>query len=246
MEAARLGDLGLLTIGGWLADDAVVGVFLTQALHRQLHRALGAFVSHRNVSLLLWRRISIGCNICYIMSAAAGASPRWLLFVHQLPATPSNIRVKTWRRLQQIGAVPMKNSIYVLPNTAQTVEDFEWLRTEVVSLGGAASIFEAATISGIDETEIVSAFQTARARDFVALSKELRAFRAKLRRGRPDTGQRKTILSLQERLDTLKRIDFFPSAASSHAESAMQKLQPEASGGRQSAYPPSGVIDKRE
>src|SRR4051794_6312399 len=44
--------------------------------------------------------------------------PRWLLLGHQLPATrSSNARVKTWRRLQQIGAVPARNSVYVLPNT---------------------------------------------------------------------------------------------------------------------------------
>ena len=58
----------------------------------------------------------------------------WLVFVHQLPAEPSNGRVRIWRRLQQIGAVPVKNAVYVLPNSPQAVEDFEWLRTEVVSL----------------------------------------------------------------------------------------------------------------
>jgi hypothetical protein len=39
--------------------------------------------------------------------AAAPAARRWLLFVHQLPSLPSNLRVTTWRRLQQIGAVPL-------------------------------------------------------------------------------------------------------------------------------------------
>jgi hypothetical protein len=63
-------------------------------------------------------------------------TPRWLLLAHQLPTRPSNARVKTWRRLQQIGAVPARNSVYVLPNTDQCREDFEWLRTEIVALGG--------------------------------------------------------------------------------------------------------------
>jgi hypothetical protein len=44
---------------------------------------------------------------------------RWLLLAHQLPSRPSNARVKTWRRLQQIGAVSTRNSVYVLPNTEQ-------------------------------------------------------------------------------------------------------------------------------
>jgi hypothetical protein len=48
----------------------------------------------------------------------------WLLLVHQLPVRPSNVRVKTWRRLQDLGAVAVKNSVYALPNTAATQEDF--------------------------------------------------------------------------------------------------------------------------
>ena len=46
------------------------------------------------------------------------APHRWLLFVHQLPARPSNLRVRTWRRLQQLGALPIKQSVYVLPDSA--------------------------------------------------------------------------------------------------------------------------------
>ena len=68
---------------------------------------------------------------------------RWLLLAHQLPTTRSNARVKTWRRLQQLGAVPARSSVYVLPNTDQSREDFEWLRTEIVALGGEATVFAA-------------------------------------------------------------------------------------------------------
>jgi hypothetical protein len=59
------------------------------------------------------------------------ASRRWLVFVHQLPANPSNLRVSTRRRLQQLGAIPLKQAVYVLPDTPSTREDFEWLKTQV-------------------------------------------------------------------------------------------------------------------
>ena len=39
----------------------------------------------------------------------------WLLLVHQLPPKPTNLRVRVWRKLQQLGAVVVKNSIYILP-----------------------------------------------------------------------------------------------------------------------------------
>jgi hypothetical protein len=76
---------------------------------------------------------------------------RWLVFVHQLPAHPSNGRVKIWRRLQQVGAVALKNAVHVLPDSAQSLEDFVWLREEVVALGGEASIINVSSMSQADE-----------------------------------------------------------------------------------------------
>ena len=63
-------------------------------------------------------------------SSPEPGAPRWLLLVHQLPVRPSNVRVKTWRRLQHLGAVAVKDSVYLLPNTPQAREDFEWLKTD--------------------------------------------------------------------------------------------------------------------
>jgi len=68
---------------------------------------------------------------------------RWLLLIHQLPAKPAYIRVKIWRRLQRIGAVAIKNSVYVLPKSDQTLEDFQWIVREIVEGGGDASLCEA-------------------------------------------------------------------------------------------------------
>src|SRR6185295_4935116 len=48
---------------------------------------------------------------------------RWLILVHQLPPLPSNLRVRTWRRLQALGAVAVKQSVYVLPDTPESRED---------------------------------------------------------------------------------------------------------------------------
>ena len=45
----------------------------------------------------------------------APTEPRWLLLIHQIPPKPSYLRVKIGRRLQGLGAVAVKNSVYVLP-----------------------------------------------------------------------------------------------------------------------------------
>jgi len=95
-----------------------------------------------------------------------------MVFVHQLPAHPSNARVKIWRRLQQVGAVALKNAVHVLPESAQAREDFEWLRGEVIGLGGQAAIFDVPSMSDVDERQIVGQFQSASAAEFGRLRKE--------------------------------------------------------------------------
>ena len=104
------------------------------------------------------------------------AEPRWLLLGHQLPTPSSNARVKTWRRLQQIGAVPAKNSVYVLPNTEQCREDFEWMRSEIVALGGEATVFAADAISEGGTDDIIALFRRAREQEYRALPSNASTF----------------------------------------------------------------------
>lgn len=56
----------------------------------------------------------------------------WLVLIHQIPPKPDALRVKIWRRLQQIGAVAIKQSVYVMPFSEQSREDLSWIRKAVV------------------------------------------------------------------------------------------------------------------
>ncbi|MEO5740268.1 MAG: chromate resistance protein ChrB domain-containing protein, partial [Vicinamibacterales bacterium] len=106
-------------------------------------------------------------------------APSWLVFVHQLPAHPSNGRVKIWRRLQQIGAVALKNAVHVLPDSAQSLEDFEWLREEVIALGGEASLVNVSSMSKADERYIVGELDAARTRELGKRKKELKVMQSR-------------------------------------------------------------------
>ena len=63
----------------------------------------------------------------------------WLVLVHHLPPRPTRLRVRVWRQLQKLGAVSVKNSVYVLPRSEKTLEDFMWLQQEIESGGGEAA-----------------------------------------------------------------------------------------------------------
>ena len=91
---------------------------------------------------------------------SVGGAP-WLLFIHRLPPKPDYLRVKVQRRLRGIGARLLKNSVYVLPNGEEALEDFLWLAEEIRADGGGAMICEASFIGGISNHDVMAMFGTA-------------------------------------------------------------------------------------
>ncbi len=155
---------------------------------------------------------------------------RWLLFVHQLPASPSNLRVRTWRRLQQLGAVPVKQAVYALPDTPAAREDFEWLKTEVTSAGGDASVLAADHIDAFSDDALVEEFRRARQEAYGALAKEIEGVLARVNATRRPRGTRapavpRLVEAFRGRLSALERIDFFGSAGRDRAATLVAQLE---------------------
>jgi hypothetical protein len=98
----------------------------------------------------------------------------WLLLAHQLPPKPAYFRVKIWRRLQDLGAVAIKASLYALPLNADTREDFQWLLREIQEGGGEATLFEARLVDGLTDQEVRALFDKARDADYDTLAAEAR------------------------------------------------------------------------
>jgi len=146
-------------------------------------------------------------------TATPSAGPRrWLLLVHQLPPTPSNLRVRTWRRLQELGAVAVKQSVYVLPDSAEAREDFEWLKVEIDGAGGAAVVYAADHVDAAAEAALIDQFRQVRQQAYAELAGELQRMQraAVSRKGPP--GRRRDLARYRERFAAIERVDFFGSA----------------------------------
>src|SRR5215212_5918180 len=98
------------------------------------------------------------------------AKQEWILLIHQLPPKPTNLRVRTWRKLQKLGAVSIKNSVYVLPCDEKTHEDFQWLKQEIEEAGGEATVFRAGSVEGATDEELIDSFRKARDYDYARLA----------------------------------------------------------------------------
>jgi len=137
----------------------------------------------------------------------------WLLLVHQLPPKPDYLRVKIGRRLQRIGALAVKNTVYVLPSTAQAREDLAWTLREIRESGGDAQLFEARIVDGLSDGELQQRFQDAREADYVPLLKRARALAARAKRGRNRDALAQDVATLRAEVESIRAIDFFDAPA---------------------------------
>jgi hypothetical protein len=155
---------------------------------------------------------------------------RWLLFIHQLPSQPSNLRVTTWRRLQQIGAISLKQAVYVLPDTPDAREDFEWLKAEVKGGGGEASVFAADNVDAWSDDALVEEFRRARQDLYDELARHVeqalkRATGARRREGTRAPALRRRLDMFRERLIAAEKIDFFGSAGRDRVLAILRQLE---------------------
>lgn len=162
------------------------------------------------------------------MTGKEAEGGKWLVLVHQLPARPSNLRVRIWRRLQQLGAVALRNSVYVLPNSAEGREDFEWLRAEIAGLGGAASVMAANVVDAFSDDELVERFRQERAAEYRGLmmdaKKVLRRWRAR-RRGMAGPRARREAQAFRERYQRIRALDFFGSPDADLAADVVSQIE---------------------
>src|SRR6266478_5391613 len=154
---------------------------------------------------------------------------RWLLLIHQIPPKPDYFRVKIWRRLQRVGSVAIKNSVYVLPKSEQTLEDFQWIVREIVEGGGEASLCEAGFLEGLSDGQIEALFRTARDSDYAAIADEARELSKKhhpRRAGEDARSELETDASrLRKRLAEVAALDFFDSLGRQTAEGLVSSLE---------------------
>ena len=124
------------------------------------------------------------------MTTADMTTDRWLLLIRQIPPKPDYLRVKIGRRLQRVGAVPVKNSVYALPDTPAAFEDFQWIRTEIVDGGGDASICRADFVDGLTSEQLRHVFRTARNADYAEVTTAARELWASVKKRDLDASSR--------------------------------------------------------
>lgn len=156
---------------------------------------------------------------------------RWLLLIHQIPPKPGYLRVKIWRQLQRLGAVAIKNSVYVLPWSDQAQEDFQWVARAITQGGGDASTCEARFVDGLSDDQVEALFMAARDADYAQIAEEAR--RAEGEAG-ADLGRLEAdVARLRRRFGEVSAIDFFGAPGREPADGAITALETRVRAGRE-------------
>ena len=142
--------------------------------------------------------------------------------VLSLPTRNSTLRMRVWRALKECGAAVLRDGVYLLPRDAADPGALGRLEKEIRSHGGFAITFDATPHAEDDHVALRARFD--RTADYGALVAKISAAKASLAALGPRRGMT-ALRRLEQALDKLARIDFFPGEAKEQATAALSSLK---------------------
>lgn len=149
---------------------------------------------------------------------------RWILLLYALPSTKSSERVNLWRRLKKFGALSLKTSAYLLPDTPNHLERFQWLAQQIRDDGGEATLIRVAEIENLSADAVVALFNEARAADYQELIGSLTEL-LKQNRKRKNESFTTELERARARFTELSEIDFFKSPRAHDVATLLQRAE---------------------
>jgi hypothetical protein len=151
--------------------------------------------------------------------------PRWLILVHRIPPRPLYLRAKMRQRLAGVGAIAVKNAVYLLPHGAEALEDLQWIAQEIVAGGGDAHLFEGDFVDGVANEAALAQFNEVRNADYEALAADAHAAMKAARSAAAVAELANAHARLARRFDEIRRIDFFEADQRTAAEEALAAIE---------------------
>jgi hypothetical protein len=129
------------------------------------------------------------------------------------------------QRLADVGAVAVKNSVYLLPHGAEALEDLQWIAQEIVAGGGDAHLFAGDFVDEVANDDAVAEFRELRNHDYDALAADAQAAMKAARSAAAASELGAVHVRLLRRLEELRRIDFFDAERRAEAEAALASIE---------------------
>lgn len=143
-----------------------------------------------------------------------------LLLIVSLPPSPSSLRVRVWRRLRALGAVALKRTVYLLPDTGDHYEQFQWLGQEIQRERGETVLLRVDQIENMSRPDIIRLFHEARDPEYRQLAARYRKLMQTLDRKSAGASARvdQDLAQLQRDFEKLRELDFFDAPGRAEVE----------------------------
>ena len=145
--------------------------------------------------------------------------PSWIVLMFNLPTKQASQRVEVWRKLKRFGALPLESGGYLLPNTPQTLEQFEWLAVTIRKFKGRASVLRVQSVDDCPDDELRRSFVDTRTKDYEQLQSELKKVLKSSKRPVGALGR------IRRRFSEISAIDFFNSPVRSRLEAMLARTE---------------------
>jgi hypothetical protein len=155
---------------------------------------------------------------------------QWLILAHHIPPKPGYLRTKISKRLAALGAIGLKNALYVVPDRDETRESFSWLVKEIEEGGGRAFLSSGVFFLGITDEQVKALFKAARNADYELLAQNAKAVLHKLPTMEKDWEASRamafeSLRELRSRYDELRNKDFFGAPARDSVEGILSAIE---------------------
>jgi hypothetical protein len=132
---------------------------------------------------------------------------KWLLFLPQLPALPSTLRVMVWRRMRTAGALGLQNGVWILPHTPEKERFAEELLAYVQGQGAHGYVFDVGALNQSIEDTILERFRADRDEEYAEFCERCDALLAELEK---ETRQEKfTFAEMEETEEDLQKLNIW-------------------------------------
>ena len=105
---------------------------------------------------------------------------RWLMFIPQLPSSPSSLRVLVWRRMRAAGAAALQQGVWVLPQTPEHERFLRDVLMEARQQGGSGLLLVATPLDADRASEVVERFRADRDQEYLEFGGRCRDFLAEI------------------------------------------------------------------
>lgn len=164
------------------------------------------------------------------MTSDTKVNQGWLILVYKMPSNPSTLRIGIWKRIKELGALLLQQSVYILPNRPQLKESVEEVKANILELGGQCKLLQTASFEEDQQKQIIEEFYLLIDQDYEQIIDDCHALMSEVERKSSaeklsltefeETERR--LGKLKDRFDTAVERDFFVSARQADVSALMK------------------------